>query len=64
MILANYQINLTKIQSLPLVGRDWEYFFHLDMEFSNYSDFLESIETIKPLIQELTILGEYKKGQL
>ena len=62
--LAGHGINLTKIQSLPLLGKEWEYFFHLDMEFKNYQDFVEAMQTIKPIIQEFQILGEYKKGEM
>lgn len=63
MSLSDNKMNLTKIQSLPLIGREWEYFFHLDLEFNDYSEYLNAIEDIKPYIHELKILGEYKQGE-
>jgi prephenate dehydratase len=63
MSLSDNKMNLTKIQSLPLIGREWEYFFHLDLEFDDYTQYLNSIEDIKPYIHELKILGEYKQGE-
>lgn len=61
--IAGHQLNLTKIQSLPLVGKEWEYFFHLDMEFDNYDNFLVAMDTLRNLTNSLQILGEYKKGE-
>ncbi len=62
-ILAYYKINLSKIQSLPIVGKEWEYFFYLDILFEDYSMYLKAISAIKPLIDQLKILGEYESGQ-
>ncbi len=61
--IAGFKLNLTKIQSLPLVGKEWEYFFHLDMEFDDYENFIEAMETLRNLTKDLQILGEYKKGE-
>jgi prephenate dehydratase len=61
--LASANVNLTKIQSLPIVGREWEYFFHLDMEFNNYNLYKNGLKKIKPLIHDLQVLGEYRKGK-
>jgi len=62
MSLSDNKINLSKIQSLPLVGREWEYFFHIDLEFDDYAAYINAIEDIKPYVHELQILGEYKRG--
>jgi prephenate dehydratase len=59
-ILAFYNINLTKIQSLPIIGREWEYLFYVDVMFSAYSRYLQSLDAIRPLTNNLRILGEYK----
>lgn len=59
-IFTFYRINLTKIQSLPIIGREWEYMFYVDVTFSDYTRFRQSIDAVRPLTKELTILGEYK----
>ena len=35
-ILSFYEMNLTRIQSLPIPGREWQYFFYIDIKFANY----------------------------
>ena len=62
-VLSFYSMNLTKIQSLPIVGVEWEYFFYIDLVFKDYNRYLQSLEAIKPLTEHLQILGEYQNGQ-
>lgn len=62
-IIVNNNLNLTKIQSLPIIGRPNEYTFYVDCEWDNYEDFKRSIG-INSIVAELKILGEYKKGEL
>lgn len=59
-IFTFYRINLTKIQSLPIIGREWEYMFYVDVTFDDYIHFRQSIDAVRPLIKELAILGEYR----
>lgn len=61
-VLAFYKINLSKIQSLPVVGKEWEYLFYIDLVFSNYDKYKQALTAILPLTKELSILGEYQKG--
>ncbi|MBQ8047711.1 MAG: prephenate dehydratase [Prevotella sp.] len=58
-ILSFYDINLTKIQSLPIVGREWEYLFYVDVTYESLTRYRQSIDAITPLTSELKILGEY-----
>ncbi len=58
-ILSFYDINLTKIQSLPILGREWEYLFYIDITFDNLIRYAQSLEAIKPLTKDFKILGEY-----
>ncbi len=58
-ILSFYDINLTKIQSLPVIGHEWEYLFYVDLTFDNLTRYRQSIDAITPLTKELKILGEY-----
>ncbi|KAA6314938.1 prephenate dehydratase, partial [termite gut metagenome] len=62
-VLSFYTINLTKIQSLPIIGREWEYQFYIDVVFNNYSRYKQAIPAILPLTKELKILGEYAEGK-
>lgn len=63
-VLSFYNINLTKIQSLPIVGRDWEYLFYVDLVFDDYNKYRQSLGAIRPLLSEMKILGEYQKGEI
>ena len=58
-IFSFYDINLTKIQSMPIIGREWEYRFYIDVTFNDYTRYKQSIEAVKPLLNEFKILGEY-----
>lgn len=62
-ILSFYHINLTKIQSLPIIGREWEYLFYVDVTFADYTRYKQAVAAITPLIKELKILGEYAEGK-
>ncbi|MCO5233014.1 MAG: prephenate dehydratase [Chitinophagales bacterium] len=61
--MAMFGMNLTKIQSLPVLGEEWQYFMYADLEFKDYSSYLEMLEVLQPLTKDLKILGEYKQGQ-
>lgn len=60
-ILSFYDMNLSKIQSLPLIGREWEYLFYVDLTFGSYYRYCQAINAIRPLLTDFRILGEYKE---
>lgn len=62
-ILSYYDLNLTKIQSMPIVGKEWEYHFYVDMIFKDEPLYRQAMDAIKPFTGELGILGEYMKGR-
>ena len=62
-MFAFYQVNLTKIQSIPKIGREWEYHFIVDFTFSDRKVFGQSLDAIKPLVSELEIYGIYEKAE-
>jgi prephenate dehydratase len=62
-ILSYYNINLAKIQSMPIIGKDWEYQFFVDVEIDDYPLYLQAVDAIKPFTSHLQILGEYLKGK-
>ncbi len=59
-ILSFYRMQLTKIQSLPIIGCEWEYLFYVDVTYDDLVRYRQAIDAITPLTKELTILGEYK----
>ncbi len=61
--IADGGINLSKLQSFPIPGSDWQYSFHADMEFDSLEQFDAVMESIKPLTEEVKVYGVYKKGK-
>ncbi len=58
-ILSFYDMNLSKIQSMPIIGREWEYRFYVDLTFSSVVRYHQAIDAVRPLTNEITTLGEY-----
>lgn len=63
-ILSFYDINLTKIQSSPIIGHEWEYRFYVDLTFDSPMRFNQAVDAIRPLLGEFRVLGEYKERLL
>ena len=59
-ILSFYGMNLTRIQSLPIPGHEWQYFFYVDIKFDDYVRYEQALSAVRPLMEDLNILGEYK----
>ena len=62
-VLSFYDMNLSKIQSLPIIGREWEYLFYINLTFSDYTRYRQALDAIRPLTKDLKILGEYAEGK-
>lgn len=60
-ILSFYDMNLSKIQSMPIIGREWEYRFYADLTFTSVVRYHQAVDAVRPLTNELVILGEYKE---
>ena len=58
-ILSFYDMNLTRIQSLPIPGKKWQYFFYVDLRFADFDRYRQSLAAVRPLIEDFSILGEY-----
>ena len=58
-ILSFYDMNLTKIQSMPIIGREWEYRFFVDLTFADYMQYRKALDAIMPFATDFQILGEY-----
>ena len=62
--IAEGGINLSKLQSFPIPGSDFQYSFHADMEFDSLLQFEQVIEKLKKATEEIKIYGVYKNGKL
>ncbi|MBB4077682.1 prephenate dehydratase [Lewinella aquimaris] len=63
MVLDAYKINLTKIQSTPIVGRPWQYRFYVDFLLNGSITVSEALAGIRPITKELRIQGIYTAGE-
>ncbi|MCB0430683.1 MAG: prephenate dehydratase [Flavobacteriales bacterium] len=63
-VFRDHHINLTKIQSVPVIGHPNEYTFHVDVEWSDYSNYEAAMHLVLKHASHLSVLGEYKKGNL
>lgn len=63
-LLASYKINLTKIQSLPLIGKPWEYLFHIDLVYSDYENYHRALDAIRLITEGLVVTGEFRQGRM
>ncbi|MEM2932683.1 MAG: prephenate dehydratase [Candidatus Pacearchaeota archaeon] len=62
---AKRNINLTKIESRPIIGKPWEYNFYLDFEGDiNEKKTREALNELKKVTTFLKILGSYPAAKL
>ncbi len=61
-IIAKEDINLSKLQSMPIAGTNFMYSFHADLEFSNAQQFDKAIEKMQVLTEKISVFGVYKNG--
>ena len=62
-VLSFYDMNLSMIQSMPIVGEEWRYQFYVNLLFTDYRRYRQSIDAILPLTKDFEILGEYMEGE-
>ena len=62
-VIGDHGINMNKIQSLPVVGEEWRYYFWVDLRFEDVEAYRSALSEIESLTHELRILGEYRQGQ-
>ncbi len=63
-VLADHQANMTKVQSVPLIGEAWRYIFFIDFILEKYSNLSAIIEELGPHTAGIKILGQYQEGAL
>jgi len=62
-IFADNEINLTKIQSVPIIGKPDEYSFHVDIEWEDINKYEHAIHKVLKNVTNLTIMGEYVRSE-
>lgn len=60
VILSFYDMNLSKIQSFPILGKAWQYLFYVDFTFDEQDRCRKALDAVRPLTNDLRVLGEYR----
>ncbi len=60
-IFAEQNINMSKIQSMPVIGKRNEYNFYVDVEWSNSKQYDTAIRQVLKYTHNFNILGEYQR---
>ncbi|WP_406682744.1 prephenate dehydratase [Seonamhaeicola sp. MEBiC1930] len=63
-VMSDCKLNLTKIQSLPIIETPWKYAFFVDITFDDYSNFQKAKSIIEIMGEGFKVLGEYKNAKL
>ena len=63
-VMSDCKLNLTKIQSMPIMETPWKYSFFVDVTFEAYIDFKKAKSVIEIIGHNLKILGEYKNAKI
>lgn len=60
---AAHGVNMTKLQSVPIMGRPYEYSFHVDLEWEDYDQYKLALSEVSNKTVSLILLGEYLKDE-
>lgn len=63
-VFAEHEINLAKIQSVPIIGKPNEYSIHVDVEWEDSVKYNKALHQVLKKVSSLAILGEYERGEL
>ena len=64
LIFKKNRINLSKIQSVPVIGKPSEYSIHVDIEWKEREDYENAMKKVLREVHNLSVLGEYKKAKI
>lgn len=62
-VFSGFNMNLSKIQSLPIIDKPWNYAFFADIVFDDEQLFKEAISQIETKVSYLKILGKYQQSK-
>ena len=63
-VMSDCNLNLTKIQSLPIIETPWKYAFFVDVTFETYENFAKAKSLLDIMSEEFKVLGEYKNARI
>ncbi|WP_019671079.1 prephenate dehydratase [Eudoraea adriatica] len=63
-VMSDCNLNLTKIQSLPIIETPWKYAFFVDITFEEYNHFAKAKSLLNIMSEDFKVLGEYKNGRI
>jgi len=63
-VMSDCNMNLTKIQSLPVIETPWKYAFFVDVTFDKYKHFVKTKSLMQIMAEDFKVLGEYKNALL
>ncbi|MDG1570902.1 prephenate dehydratase [Robiginitalea sp. M366] len=62
-VMSDCNLNLTKIQSLPVIETPWKYSFFVDVTFEAYDSFEKAKALLQIMTEDFRVLGEYKNAR-
>ena len=62
-VLSDCKLNLTKIQSMPMIQTPWRYSFFVDVTFDKLEDYFKAKSIIEIMAKDFKVLGEYKNSK-
>ena len=63
-VMTNCKLNLTKIQSMPIIETPFQYSFFVDVVFEKYKHYEKAMKILAIMTNHFKVLGEYKNGKL
>lgn len=63
-VFKQHNLNLSKIQSIPVIGKPQEYSIHVDIEWRKRAGYDKALTQLVEMVHNLNVLGEYKKAQI
>ena len=62
-IFNELSVNMTKIQSIPILGRPYEYSFHVDLEWEDPTRYREAMSRMRADVVNMIHFGEYVRNE-
>jgi prephenate dehydratase len=63
LTFKNHEINLTKVQSLPILGHPYQYSFYVDLEWKSRANYDKALTEVLQIVSNLSVLGEYTRDE-